>query len=373
MNSKFVYMDYAATTPVDEDVFTAMRPYFCDLFFNAVSGHAAGQRAASAVERAREQCATAIGALPQEIYFTSGATEAINWALKCVDFRGRKKIIVSQIEHDAVLACAEKLKNSGMIIEYCPSDKDGIIEPSQLQAMCDADTALVCVMAVNNQVGAIQPIKELSRIAHEHGALFFTDAVQAVNACLLDVKDCGADLLCVSAHKFYAPKGIGFLYVKRGVGISPLLDGGGQEGGLRSGTSNVAAIVGMGKAIQNACMNRENYTAHIKRLSSRFVSGIGCFAKPIMSRNKIPEIVSVEFPGVDADKLVVALSCSGVYCSVGAACSAGSARAPQTLIAMNYKNADSVIRFSMGKYLTVEQIDWAIATIEKVYKALRAV
>ena len=365
---KPIYLDYAATTPVDSDAFKAALPYYKSIFYNPSSTHALGRKAFAAVEKARVKCADAVNCKPNEIYFTSGGTEAINWALKCVENGGKKHILISAIEHDSVLACAKKLQKIGYTVDTVMPTSGGTITPEALAKAVTADTALVCVMTVNNQTGAIQPVRELAAIAHNVGALFFTDAVQAVNATKIDVEDMGVDLLAVSGHKFYAPKGVGFLYVKSGVKFDGFIDGGSQEKEKRAGTENVPAIVAMGEAIEKARQTVNDYNAHIKSVSNAFLSEI-C-GKPIACDNKIDDIVSVVFDGVNGGRLAVALSLAGVCCSVGSACSAGSAVVPPTLAAMGIENADCAVRFSFGRSTTEDEAKRAAKIVNQTVKKL---
>lgn len=362
-----IYLDYAATTPTDDQVFNAAKPYYTDVFYNPASAHFLGQKANAAVEKARRQCADAINANPDEIYFTSGGTESINLALFGVSGR----LAVSNIEHDATLACAQKLSNSGTDVRYVKVNGEGIVTPEALMEAVDENIALACVMAVNNIVGSIQPIKQLAAAAHSNGVLFFTDAVQAVNSIDIDVNDWGVDMLAVSGHKFYAPKGVGFLYIKRGVKLNPLTVGGNQEGGLRAGTHNVPAIVAMGGAIQKAKALRAQYNAHVAQVSSEFINTLDC-GKIIECGTKTDEIVSIVFHGksgyIDGGRLSTALSVDGVCCSVGSACSAGSATPPQTLLAMGVDHANSSVRFSFGRNTTIEQARRAAQIVNAIVK-----
>ncbi|MCH5155815.1 MAG: cysteine desulfurase [Clostridiales bacterium] len=362
-----IYLDYAATTPVDDDVFNAAKPYYTEIFYNPSSSHFLGQRAFAAVERARRQCADAINCSPDEIYFTSGGAESINWALGGVD----GGIAVSAIEHDAAISKAEMLSKSGVSVSYIQPDKYGLISPQAVDGAVTECTRLVCVMTVNNIVGSIQPIKSLAAVAHSKGAMFFTDAVQAVNTLDIDVKDWDVDMLAVSGHKFYAPKGVGFLYVKRGVKINPLLVGGGQEKALRAGTHNVPAIVAMGEAIQKAKALRSQYVAHVRQVSTEFKNNLDC-GRIIECHDKTDDILSVVFCGkngyINGGRLSTALSVEGVCCSVGSACSAGSATPPNTLVAMGVQNADSAVRFSFGRNTTVEQARRAAQIVNSVVR-----
>ncbi len=366
-----IYLDHAATTPVDDEVFAAALPYYKDCFYNPASLHALGQRAAVAVGKAREQCAAAVGATANEIYFTSGGTESVNWAMS-VGTRGARHIVVSAIEHDSVLACAKRAEMLGVAVDYVMPTRDGIIVPSALEKAMRDDTSFVCVMAVNNITGAIQPIGELCKIAHSRGALFFTDAVQAVNSLDISVREWGVDMLAVSGHKLYAPKGGGFLYVKSGTKPHPLLLGGEQERGMRAGTHDVPAIVGLGKAFEIAVRDRNKNNAAVKNAVDAFLSRLDCGA-PLHTGSKIDDIVSVEFDGINGGRLAVALSCAGVCCSVGSACSAGSATPPPALVAMGVGGAANTVRFSFGKTTSIEQAKRAAEIVNATVKRLRKI
>lgn len=366
-----IYLDYAATTPVSDIALAAAMPFYKTVFYNPSSTHALGQKSAAAVERAREKCAAAIGACADEIYFTSGGTEAINWAMSQARTSGKKRIAVSTIEHDAVLACAEALKSVGFIIDYVKPDAQGIITPEAVENAVTEETALCCVMTVNNIVGTIQPVKQLAAAAHKKGALFFTDAVQAVNSLELNVKEINADMLAVSGHKFYAPKGIGFLYVKRGVKIPPLLKGGEQEKGLRAGTLDVPSIVAMGEAIELAADNRNKYTDRASELSAAFLNALD-YGTPILCNQKTADILSVVFEGINGGRLAVALSLAGLCCSVGSACSAGSATPPRTLSEMGVEHPECAVRFSFGSCTTLSEVKNAAAIVNETVKRLNS-
>lgn len=366
-----IYLDYAATTPTDEVAFEAALPYYRNIFFNPSSTHALGQKAAGAVERSREKCAAAINADPREIYFTSGGTEAINWAMRNMP-EGKRHAVVSSIEHDSVIECAAMLAERGIEVDFVKPDKRGTVTPDALKKSMRNDTGLVCVMLVNNIVGSIQPVKALASVAHESGALFFTDAVQAINAVDVDVKDYGADMLAVAGHKFYAPKGVGFLYVDKRIEISPLFYGGEQERGRRAGTVDVPATVAMGAAIELACKTRSENNAHAAEIRSEFLKNLEC-GKPVACDRAIDDIVSVVFDGINGGRLAVALSCAGVCCSVGSACSAGSATPPRTLTEMGVANADCSVRFSFGKTTSVDEVKAAAHIINDTVKRLYSV
>ena len=350
-----IYLDYAATTPMSRAAAEAAKPYYNRIFFNPSSAHILGQRALCAVDNARFECARAICAQPSEIYFTSGGTESINWAMRSLLVE-KKHIVVSAIEHDAVIACAQRLAESGYEVDYVKPDMSGTITADALAAVLRKDTALVCVMAVNNIVGSIQPIKRLAALAHEAGALFFTDAVQAMNGIDINVNEWGVDMLAVSGHKFYAPKGTGFLYVRSGVGLSPLMLGGGQERGLRAGTVDVPSVVALGVAAKLAQSGVAEYNNHVKAVSDAFISRLDC-GTVVQCENRADDIVCVDFfrqgKNAGGGRLVVALSCAGVCCSGGSACAAGSAIPPRTLTEMGVAHPDCCVRFSFGRPTSV--------------------
>lgn len=367
------YLDYAATTPVDAEVIAEALPYFGASFYNPASAHIMGQIASMALERARRRALAAIGGTGVgRIIFTSGGTEAVNQAIKCAPVNKGERIVVSAIEHDAVIACAERMKERGVAVDYVMPNADGVITPEALDAAIKDGTKLVCVMTVNNIVGTVQPVKELAAVTKSHDALFFTDAVQAVNALDINVADSGADMLCVSGHKFYAPKGTGFLYVKNGVELKPLLDGGAQENGLRAGTADVAGAVAVAEAITRAQNNAEEYNRHAHEVSGAFIDALDHGDVVAEAAKRTGDIVCVAFDGINGGRLAVALSVAGVCCSVGSACSAGSAVAPPTLTAMNVKNADGAVRFSFGKPTTAEQARSAAKIVNETVAKLKS-
>ena len=345
-----IYLDYAATTPVDRDIAELAAKYMTREYYNPASAHACGQRALSLLENARAELADAIGCVPRELVFTSSGTEAVNLALKSITY-GR--VAVSAIEHDAALSCARHLESRGVAVDYIEPDEHGIIMPKSLKAALNPDTRLVRVMAVNNIIGAVQPIKELAEIAHTAGALFFTDAVQAVNGTKINVKDSGVDMLCASGHKFYAPKGVGFLYARRGVKLAPQIEGGEQEYGLRAGTVDVPSACALVRAFIKAQAHVDEYNAHTEIVSDAFIKHLK-YGKPIICPTRTNDIISVVFDGINGNRLAVALSMAGVCCSVGSACSAGSQTPPQTLLHMPVA-AESSVRFSFGKRTSVAQ------------------
>ena len=273
-----VYLDYSATTPLDKDVFSEMEPYFCERYGNADSVHSFGRDAAYATDKARRQIAVSIGAQPKEIFFTSGGTESDNWAIKGLakaNAEKGKRIVVSAIEHAAVLSPAQEMSLEGYDVVFLPVQKNGIVSPLQLgNALKASGTALVSIMTANNEIGSIQPVKQLAEISHKYGAVFHTDAVQAVGNIPVNVKDWDVDAMTLSAHKFYGPKGIGALYLKSGVKIDRLISGGHQEKSRRGGTTPVALVVGMGAAIEKAVKDLDENTAKVRVLRDRFAEKI---------------------------------------------------------------------------------------------------
>ena len=365
-----VYFDYSATTPLAREVLHAMTPYLCDMFGNADSVHSFGRDAAYAVDEARRAVAKAINAKPKEIFFTSGGTESDNWAIKGIAHANKykgNKIIVSAIEHAAVLSSAEQLKHEGFDLVYLPVTDKGLVLPETLEnALKEKPAALVSVMLANNEIGTVQPIEKLCALAHEHGAFFHTDAVQAVGSIPVNVKELGVDALSLSAHKFYGPKGIGALYVKDGTKIDKLIAGGHQEKSMRGGTSPVAQIVGLGKAITLATENLAENAEKVKKLRDLFVKRVKR-ELPFVVYNgeetlRLPQNANFTFPFTEGDALVMALDIAGVACSSGAACSSGSLEPSHVMKAIGYSDSDAKrsVRFSFGKDNTEEEINYVV-------------
>ena len=274
---KNIYLDHAATTPLSQKAFDAMKPYFSDVFGNANSQHVYGREGAKAVNEARQLLANCIGAKPSEIYFTSCGTEADNWAVKGIALQNMQKgkhIITTQIEHPTIYTTCKQLEKYGWEVTYLPVDGEGFVSAEDLEKAIRPDTVLVSVMYANNEIGTIEPIKQLCEIAHAHGVLFHTDAVQATGAVRYDVKDLGVDLLSMSAHKFYGPKGVGARYIKKGVVLENLIEGGSQERGKRAGTENIPGIVGLGEAITLATENLEKNAAYLTALRDDMIAQI---------------------------------------------------------------------------------------------------
>ena len=378
---KRIYMDNAATTRVTEPVFEAMRPYFCEIFGNPSSVHAFGREARKAVEQARRQVAAALGAQAGEIYFTGSGTEADNWALRGAAYaqkaRGRH-IITTQIEHHAVLHAAEQLKKEGFEVTYLPVDEDGTVRLDALEQALRPDTTLVSIMAANNEIGAIQPIREAAKLAKAHGALFHTDAVQAIGCVPIDVKADGIDLLSLSGHKFHAPKGVGALYIRSGVKLQRLIYGGAQEKTQRGGTENVASIVGMGKAIELAMESMESRNAYVSGLRDHLIEGI---------LRRIPETrlnghrtrrlsgnVNVSIRYIEGEALLLSLDMKGIAGSSGSACTSGSLDPSHVLLAIGlpHEIAHGSLRLSLSEENTAEEVDYTIDALVEIVERLRA-
>ncbi len=356
-----IYADNAATTKLDEDAFEAMKPYLLEEYANASQSYSFASSAKRALKRARETIANCIGAFPDEIYFTSGGTESDNWALR--GGRGNKNgnIVVSCIEHKAILNVCKALSEEGMEIRYIPVDEYGVIKVDSAKNLIDKQTSIVSVMLANNEVGSIQPIEELIETAHINGALFHTDAVQAVGHITINVKKMGIDLLSASAHKFNGPKGIGFLYVKRGVKILPHILGGGQENNLRAGTENVASIVAMAKALEINVLRLQNFQVKMFELEKKLLEILEearIDFKVNGSNNKIPGNISISIKGIEGEVLLHRLDLRGICVSTGAACDSKRIQISYVLREMNVAEeyAFGTIRISLGYENTAEDV-----------------
>jgi cysteine desulfurase len=375
-----IYLDYNATTPVDCEVLDAMLPYFSGSFGNASSIHSTGQRGRAAVDAARESVATLLGAKPSEIVFTCGGTEADNLALfgtVTPSVQPRKHLVTTAIEHHAVLNSAQALEKQGVDVTYIPAGRDGVVDPDEIREAIRPETVLISVMLANNEIGTIQPIEEIGRIAAEEDIYFHCDAVQAAGKLPLDVNRLGVDLLSISAHKIYGPKGAGALYVRTGTELEPIFHGGHHERDRRPGTENVPGIVGLGKAAELATKNQAFDAARVAVLRERFESallslpGVRVNGDP---RHRVANTCNLSFEAAGGEALVIALDLQGISCSTGAACSSGAV-APShvlTAIGLSPERARSSLRFSLGRPTTPEQIDRAIAIIPAIVERLRA-
>ena len=375
-----VYFDHAASTPCDKRVVDAMMPYFTDSFGNADSQHFLGRDTAKGIADARATIAEIINCKPNELYFTASGTESDNWALKGTAFARRHKgnhVIISAIEHHAVLTSAEWLAKQGFKVTLLPPDETGIINVSELEKVIDDQTILVSVMHANNEVGTIQPIKELAKVAHDHGAVFHTDCVQSVPYMRIDVKDLGVDLMTMSGHKFYGPKGVGALYIRNGLEIDKLVCGGGQERSQRGGTSNTPAIVGMAKALQIAVEEMDKNNAYIATLRDHFVDRV--LAEIPYTRfngnrdQRVPSIANFSFEFVEGEGILMLMDLAGVAVSSGSACSSGSLDPSHVLLAMGVpiEVSHGSIRFSFGKHNTMEEVDYAVDKLKETIERLR--
>ena len=375
-----IYLDHAATTPVSKTVLQAMLPFFTDCAGNASAVYGTGREARKAVENARKQAADAIGAEPREILFTGGGSESDNLAIKGTAFALKEKgrhIITTAIEHPAVLNTCRWLAKQGFELTCITPDRDGRIDPEQIRSAIREDTILISVMAANNEIGTIEPVAEIGRIAREKGIVFHTDAVQAAGAILIDVKEWNADLLSLSAHKFNGPKGIGALYVRRGTRIDPLISGGEQERGLRAGTENVPGIVGLGKAIEEAAAGLAEHSARTAALRNRLTEGI-LSAVPDSALNgakdgRLPGNCNIRFNRIDGEALLLRLDLAGIAGSSGSACTAGSQEISHVLraIGLNEAEAKGSLRLTVGPDNTEEEIDETVLTVKEIAEDLR--
>ena len=376
-----VYFDYNATTPLAPEVAEAVAVATRDLFGNASSVHHFGQQAKAALDEARSAIAALVRADPSEIVFTSGGTEADNFAIRgaadALESSGRRQIIASAIEHEAVLNTLKSLARRGWQTTMLPVDQTGIVSPDRLRELLTDTTALVSVMHANNEIGTIQPIAELATIAHARGALMHTDAVQTVGKIPVDVRALGIDLLSLSAHKFNGPKGAGALWIKRGTRLQPILTGGKHERNRRAGTENVPAIVGMGVAARLAAAKMAAESARVAALRDRLEDGIlrGVPGTAVNGdpRSRVPNTTNISFDHVEAESLLIALDLDGVAVSTGSACSSGTLEPSHVLRAMGYPagRVQSSLRFSLGLFSTAEEVDRVITLLPRLVDKLR--
>ncbi len=379
-----IYLDHNATTAVDPAVLDAMLPYFSAEFGNASSIHTPGQRARAAVETAREQVAALVNARPQEIVFTSGGTESDNHAIfgvaqALLPVRAGTHIITTTIEHEAVLNACQALETQGVAVTYLPVNRDGLIVLDELRRALRPETVLITVMHANNELGVIQPLAEIGRIAAGADVYFHTDAVQSAGKIPVDVKALQLDLLSISGHKFYAPKGIGALFIKGGTRLRQLLYGGHHQRGFRPGTENVAGIVGLGKAAELARVSFEKDAARISHMRDTLEQGILTRVPDsrVNSANapRTPNTSNVLFPGLEGEALVIALDLKGLACSTGAACSSGAVEPSHVLTAIGLpaSEARASIRFSLGRHTTESEIATALQLIPAAVAQLRKI
>ncbi len=376
-----VYLDNAATTAVSPEVLEAMLPYFTQHYGNPSSVHGTGRDARKAVENARRQVAAALNAQPSEIYFTAGGSESDNWALKGVAFANRKKgshIITTAIEHHAILHTCAWLEKQGFSVTYLPVDGEGRVDPAAVEAAIREDTILISVMAANNEIGTLQPIGEIGRIARAHKVLFHTDAVQAVGAIPLDVQALNVDLLSLSGHKFHGPKGIGALYIRRGTRLDSLVHGGAQERGQRAGTENLPGIVGLGKAIEIAARDLAENAARITALRDRLMDGI-LAAIPDVRVNgsrthRLPNNVNVSVRYIEGESMLLRLDLAGIAASSGSACTSGSLDPSHVLLAIGlpHEVAHGSLRMTLSSDTTQADIDRVLEVLPGIVADLRS-
>lgn len=368
---RIIYADNAATTRLDASVFDAMKPFLLEEYGNPSQPYSLSRAPKKAIKDARETIASCIGASPEEIFFTSGGTESDNWAIKGNAFCDvdKRATITSSIEHHAVLNSCRAIERLGFPVVYLTPTDDGIITPDALRSVITNRTRLVSVMFANNEIGTIQPIKNLSLIAHEYGALFHTDAVQAVGHVAIDVKELGVDMLSASAHKFNGPKGVGFLYIRKGTQIAPLNDGGAQERGFRAGTENVSAIVGMAVALKNNCKSINENSKHIFNLENALLEGLrGLNYIRNGSDNHIPGNISLSFKDSDGEMILHRLDLAGICVSTGSACDSVNTQISHVLkaIRLDENLAKGTIRISLGKDNTEDDVAAIINAIKKI-------
>jgi cysteine desulfurase len=378
-----VYFDNNATTPVDRRVLDAMLPYFADDFGNASSIHSFGQRTRGAVEHARKSVAELIGARPAEIVFTSGGTESDNLAIFGIVAaaepgpNGHKHVITSLIEHSAVLNVCQTLERQGVDVTYLPVGRNGLVNPEDVRRAIRPETVLISIMHANNELGTVQPIEEIGRIAAEADVWFHTDAVQSAGKVPINVDALGVDLLAISAHKLYGPKGIGALFVRKGTHVEPFIRGGRHQSGLRPGTENVPGIVGLGKAAELAREELAHETAHLAALRDRLEENIVAQVPHAHINgdrtHRTPNTANILIPFIEGEALVIALDLRGVACSTGAACSSGAVEPSHVLTAIGLPKEDAraCLRFSLGRGATSDDVDFALAQIPAAVERLR--
>jgi len=378
---KRIYMDNGATTRVTEPVFEAMKPYFCEIWGNPSSAHNFGYVSRHAIDAAREQVAKAINADVGEIYFTGCGTESDNWAVRGAAYQNIKKgkhIITTTIEHHAILHTCEQLEKEGFEVTYLPVDEFGLVTAEQLEAAIRPDTTLVSIMAANNEIGTLEPIDELAAVCKAKGVLFHTDAVQAIGSVKIDVKAMGIDMLSISGHKFHAPKGIGVLYIRKGVKLQRLINGGAQEKTQRAGTENLASIVGIGKAIEIATADIDGHNAQLSAIRDHMIDRI-LKEIPYSRLNghptkRLPGNVNVCFQFIEGEGLLMLLDNFGIAASSGSACTSGSLDPSHVLLAIGlpHEIAHGSLRLSLCEENTMEEADFVVDKLVQIVERLRS-
>ena len=384
INARSVYLDYSATTPVKEEVLKEMIPYFTEHFGNPSSLYTIGLESKAAIDHAREQVASLIGAKPQEIYFTGGGSESDNWVLESVAMEMKAKgkgnhIITSRIEHHAILHTCEFLEKNGFEVTYLDVDPEGFVSPEDLEKAIRPETVLISIMFVNNEIGTIEPIAELAEVAHKHKILFHTDAVQAAGNIPVDVHAQGIDLMSMSSHKIYGPKGEGALFCRKGVRLQSFIHGGAQESGKRAGTENLAGIIGFGKAAELAEKNLSEHMKHCSELRNYLIQRV---------KEEIPDVIvngsmehrhpgnaNITFKYIEGESILLMLDAFGIYVSTGSACSSKSLEPSHVLAAIGlpHEVIHGTIRFTVGDMTTKEDIDYVIEKLVMVVARLREI
>lgn len=378
---KSIYLDYSSTTPVDKAVVEAMSKAWTEDYGNPSSVHRFGQKAKVLLSQTRDKVASLLGCDSSEIYFTSGGTEADNLALKGVAYAARKKgkhIITTQIEHHAVLHSAEYLAQSGYDVTFLPCDGNGLIDPTDLKSALKEETTLASIMMVNNETGEVQPIRAMAEICREAGVLFHTDAVQAVGKIPVNISDLDVDLLSLSGHKIYGPKGIGALYIRKGVRVAPMIHGGSHEKRKRAGTENIPAIIGLAAALELVTARMDEENRRLAQLRDYFIDEVQSKVKDVFQNgsrdNGVPQIVNLSFKGAEGESIILSLDLKGVAVSSGSACTSGSLDSSHVLKAMKVDDllAQGSIRFSLGYQTTKADLDYTISILPDIIDRLRS-
>lgn len=377
---RFIYADNSATTALSKEALDAMLPFFKEKYGNPSSLYGLGREARKAVEIAREKVAKCLGAEPSEILFTSGGSESDNWAVKGVALAQKEKvknhIITSNIEHHAILNSVHSLSKEGFDVTYVKADQNGFISPKDVEDAITDKTAFVSILYANNEIGTIQPIEKIAEICKKHKVLFHTDAVQAIGNIPINVKEQNIDMLSLSAHKFHGPKGVGALYVRKGIKLSNLIDGGAQEQGKRAGTENTAGIIGLSVAMENACNNIKKKTERISEMRNKIISELLKIEKSRLNgdlNSRLPGNVNMCFEGIEGESLILRLDMEGICASSGSACTSGSLAPSHVLLAIGlpHETAHGSLRLSLSEYNTDEDVNYIIKTVPRVVEYLR--
>lgn len=378
---KKIYLDNAATTSLKSEVLEEMMPILKENYGNPSSIYSIGRSARKEVEKSRQTVAEILGANPSEIFFTSGGTESDNWAIRGVAFaqlrKGKNHIITSKIEHHAVLHTVKELEKEGFEATYLDVDKNGFVNPEDVKAAITEKTALVTVMYANNEIGTIQKISEIGKVCHEKGVIFHTDAVQAVGHLEINVKEQNIDLLSLSGHKFHGPKGVGALYVKKGVRILNLMQGGAQESNKRPGTENVAGIVGLAKALEISMQNRQEKNKDLEKKRDFLITELLKIKRSRLNGDRtqrLPGNVNISFEGIEGESLLLLLDAAGICASSGSACTSGSLDPSHVLLAIGlvHEVAHGSLRLSLDESTTMEELEYTVSEVKKVVERLRS-